>query len=429
MPSHFLEIARATGVSVVEREGATFWEGPWAGAQKPHGPLVGKRIGILVASEFSDFQAYHLVEYLSEFGGFPEFLLVDWVTWKFTRPYVKEKGVTGMWDMGVDPIPTISTKRYGWKSLKEANPQEYDAVIILGGHSADIMISEEVVIKFITKVYEKGAVIGAIGDGVLPLVSARIASGKRVTGSPVVSFLIPRIGVFENLPVVVDGTIITARGTVDTPLFVRAICRFFEPQFVDKREGILRGKKVVIIAGEDFEDIELAVPVMEFLYRGADVVLGVFQPPLRSRPPLLGLEVIVGNFGISVPLQEIPRIYYNLVPLEEIMIENIDLVMVPGAFCPWNCILAKTPLDFLKKAYEAQKIVAGICHGPIALAAASLLEGKHCAGWLAAKDAVTIMGGIYSFEWAAVIDGRIVTGRVPNDIPEFMDAMTEALLR
>ena len=28
----------------------------------------------------------------------------------------------------------------------------------------------------------------------------------------------------------------------------------------------------------------------------------------------------------------------------------------------------------------------------------------------------------------AVIDGRIVTGRVPIDIPEFLDAITQALL-
>jgi hypothetical protein len=39
------------------------------------------------------------------------------------------------------------------------------------------------------------------------------------------------------------------------------------------------------------------------------------------------------------------------------------------------------------------------------------------------------MGGTYSFEWSAVIDGRVVTGRVPDDVPEFMDAMTLALLR
>ncbi len=259
--------------------------------------------------------------------------------------------------------------------------------------------------------------------------SAQLLQGKWATGSVVVSPLIERIGTFEDAPVVIDGTLLTARDTMDTPRFVRKLCTYFDPQFVDEREGILRGKRVVIVAGEDFEDVELVVPVLEFLFRGAAVILGTFRAPLRARPPLLGLDVVVGNFGVSVPLQEILLGYYSIAPLEEIPPGSVDLAMVPGAFCPWNCIVAKTPLTFLHGVYEVGKIVAGICHAPIALAFARLLEGKKSAGWLACKDAVPIMGGTYSFAWSAVVDGRIVTGRVPDDLPEFMDAMTLALLR
>jgi protease I len=427
--SSFLEVARRTGVSIVERDGALFFEGPYAGKKKPLGPLVGKTIGLLVASEFSDFQAYYLAEYLSEFGGWPEFLLVDWVTWKWTRPHVKGKGVTGMWDMSVDPIPTISPNRYGFRPLREARPEEYDALVVLGGHSADVMMTEDEVIRFLQALEERGALVGAIGDGGLTLISAGLLQGRRATGSKVVSFFLRRMKVFEDAPVVLDGNILTARDTVDTPRFVRWLCRYFDPAFSDERENILRGKRVVIVAGEDFEDVELVVPVLEFLFRGAEVCLGTFQAPVRSRPPLLGLDVVVGNFGVSVPLQEVPRGYYTVAPLGEIAPDDLDLVMVPGAFCPWNCIVAETPLDFLRRVYEAGKIVAGICHAPIALAAAGILEGKKSAGWLACKDAVPIMGGTYSFEWSAVIDGRVVTGRVPDDVPEFMDAMTLALLR
>ncbi len=424
----FLEIARKTGVDIFERDGVFCWEGPHAGSRKPRGPLVEKRIGILVASEFSDFQAYYLTEYLSEFGGLVEFLLVDWVAWKFSRPNVKTKGVTGMWDMSVDPIPTMGTKRYSWKSLKEASVEDYDALVILGGHSADIMMTEEDVVKFLRKAFEKGVYLCGIQDGALPLISSGLIHGKRATGSRVVSFMLEKIAKFESSPVVVDGTLVTVRDTVDTPQFVRTLCSLFDRDFVDEREGILKGKRVVIIAGEDFEDVELVVPVMEFLYRGAIVTLATFKAPVRSRPPLLGLEVVVGNFGVSVPLQEIPLGYYNLVSLDQIVPEQVDLVMIPGAFCPWNCVVAETPLEFLKKVYKAGKILAAICHGPIALAAASLVEGKCCTGWLASREPVTIMGGRYSYDWSAVVDERIVTGRVPDDLPEFMDAMSLALL-
>lgn len=53
---------------------------------------------------------------------------------------------------------------------------------------------------------------------------------------------------------------------------------------------------------------------------------------------------------------------------------------------------------------------------------------RHLAGVGACKDAVTIMGGTHSSDWSAVIDGQIVSGRVPVDVPEFLDAITTALL-
>ena len=109
--------------------------------------------------------------------------------------------------------------------------------------------------------------------------------------------------------------------------------------------------------------------------------------------------------------------------------EDFDLVQIPGAFCPWNMLAAGKPVEFLKQAYAAGKIIAAICHGPIPLAAADLVKGRKVAGWLACKDAVRIMGGTYNADWSAVIDGQIVTGRVPADLPEFLDAATEALLR
>jgi putative intracellular protease/amidase len=57
------------------------------------------------------------------------------------------------------------------------------------------------------------------------------------------------------------------------------------------------------------------------------------------------------------------------------------------------------------------------------MTAADLVEGRKIAGWLACKEPVNIMGGIHNWDWSAVIDGQIVTGRVPNDIPEFIDAI------
>jgi len=423
----FLEIAQKTGVTITEEGKVKIWEGPYTGKTKPNGPLVGKTVGVLVASEFSDFQAYYLASYISEFGGKVEFLLVDWVTWKFTRPNIRTKGVVGMWGLNVDPMPVMDT-RHSWKTLVTADPANYDALVVLGGHSADVMMPEKIVINFIKDVHQRGAFVGAIGGGSIPLISAGILNGKRVTGNNVVSFMLKKIGRFDDLPIVRDGQVITAQNTVDSPAFVRELCKAFDQNFVPERKDILSGKRILLIAGEDFEDIELAVPTMEYIYRGASVTLATFPAPLRSRPPSLDKDIVQGNFGISVPFQEISLSDYQIVRLSDVNTRDFDVVQIPGAFCPWNMVAAEEPIKFLKKANRAGKIIAAICHAPIPLAAADLVKGKKIAAWKASKDAVEIMGGTYSWDWSAVIDGSIVTGRVPSDVPEFIDAVTEALL-
>ncbi len=241
--------------------------------------------------------------------------------------------------------------------------------------------------------------------------------------------MLKKIADFKDVPIARDGKIITARDTIDTADFVRELCGVFDPDFAAKRKDILKGKRILIIAGEDFEDIELAVPVMEYIYRGAQISIATFPAPVRSRPPLIGVDVVMGNYGLSVPFQEIPDSYYKIVKLSDARISDYDVIQIPGAFCPWNMVVADKPVQFLKRAYKEGKIIAAICHGPIAVAAADLVEGKKTTGYVACRDALEIMGATYNWDLSAVIDGRIVTGRVPDDVPEFLDAVTLALLK
>ena len=228
----FIQTAKETGVTIREEGDVRIWEGPYTGKMKPEGPLSEKTIGVLVASEFSDFQAQYIYSYASEFGGKVEFLKVGWVKWKFTRPNVKNKGVHGIWGTGLSE----KDARYTSKSIREANPGDYDALVVLGGHSADIMTSEQEVIDFIKTVHNNGGFIGSIGGGSLPLIRAGIMEGKNVTGNRVVSFMLKEISNFEDTPVARDGQIITARNTVNTPAFLRELCKAFEPGFKPERD-------------------------------------------------------------------------------------------------------------------------------------------------------------------------------------------------
>jgi putative intracellular protease/amidase len=285
-----------------------------------------------------------------------------------------------MWGLCLDPIPVLVESRQGYRPLAEAKADRYDAVVFLGGHSADILMTDRKVLDFSAEAYRRGAIIGAIGAGSLPLIQLGILEGKRATGNNLVSYLIERTGTWIDTDVVRDGQLITAADTVNTPAFLRELGRAFDGGYHEPRRGMLSGKKILITVGEDFEDIELVVPTLEFLYRGAQVCLASYPALLRARPPLLGLDVVCGNFGVSIPLQEIPADCYGRKKLNEVDPDEYDLLMIPGAFNPWNMVSSGQPVEFLKRVSEQGKIIAPICHGPIPLAAAGLVQGKHLAG-------------------------------------------------
>ena len=74
------------------------------------------------------------------------------------------------------------------KNIGNADPKDYDAVVIIGGHSGDIMSTEQKVLDFINSAYNNGAVIGGIGGGIIPIIAAGIIKGKDCTGNEQVSF-------------------------------------------------------------------------------------------------------------------------------------------------------------------------------------------------------------------------------------------------
>ena len=86
--SPFLNVAKATGVKIIEEAGVTAWVGDYGGKIKPVGPLAGKKIGILAGCEFSDLQAYYFAEYIAEFGETPQFVIDNNHLWKSTRPMI-----------------------------------------------------------------------------------------------------------------------------------------------------------------------------------------------------------------------------------------------------------------------------------------------------------------------------------------------------
>lgn len=108
--------------------------------------------------------------------------------------------------------------------IDEALKQEFDCLIIPGGYAPDHLRRYPEVIKFVKKVNDANAVIGAICHGGWVLASAEIVKKRRVTCFYAIKDDLIHAGAeYIDAEVVVDGNLVTSRKPEDLPAFMKAI--------------------------------------------------------------------------------------------------------------------------------------------------------------------------------------------------------------
>jgi len=70
---------------------------------------------------------------------------------------------------------------------------------------------------------------------------------------------------------------------------------------------------------------------------------------------------------------------------------------------------------------DAGKPVGAICHGAWMLCSAKCLQGRRLTCFVAIKDDVENAGGLYE-DASVIVDGNLVTSRIPSDLPDFCKA-------
>jgi protease I len=170
----------------------------------------------------------------------------------------------------------------------------------------------------------------------------------------------------------------------------------------------LEGKRIAVLAEEDFEDVELVEPIKAMKEAGANiVVIGS-----GSRPKYRGKR---GTVTIKVDIVA-----------DKVNIEDFDAIIIPGGYAPDKMRLYQTMIDLTRKAYDSGKVVAAVCHGPQLLISADIVKGRRVTSWPSIAVDLKNAGA----EWVdepVVIDGNIITSRKPADLPRFNKAIIEAL--
>jgi len=123
--------------------------------------------------------------------------------------------------------------KYGYpikpdKLIKEANPNDYNGVIIPGGtKNPDYLRREKEILEFVSKINDQGKLVGAICHAGWVLISAKIVRGRKATSYFAIKDDMLNAGViYEDSPVVIDNNLITSRMPSDLPDFMKAVLNF-----------------------------------------------------------------------------------------------------------------------------------------------------------------------------------------------------------
>ena len=185
--------------------------------------LKGKRIAVIAADGFEEIEMLGPLWYFRELGA-----KVDIVGPKF-NPAPARYGLTTP-EMAKDHIMAIQyLNPVGWVKVDRTADQikvdEYDAIFIPGGAwNPDNLRYDKDVIRFIQGFYRSGKLVGAICHAPVVLATADILKGKKLTGYwNVHTDLINAGGQVSDVPVMVDGNLITSRHPIDVADFSRAV--------------------------------------------------------------------------------------------------------------------------------------------------------------------------------------------------------------
>jgi len=177
--------------------------------------------------------------------------------------------------------------------------------------------------------------------------------------------------------------------------------------------------KILILATDGFEQVELTKPLEALRDKGATVE--VAAPEKTMKPGEIrgwdGMRQEPG-WGDTVKVD---------CTLAEVDPSQYDAIVLPGgAMNPDKMRTEPQAIELIRRFARDGKVVAAICHAPWLLAEAGLAKGRRLTSF---KSIVTDMknaGGLWE-DAEVVTDAGFVTSRNPNDIPAFVAKIVEEI--
>jgi protease I len=130
--------------------------------------------------------------------------------------------------IGLKSGATVKGKKQGPpvkidKAFGEVKVADFDALLIPGGYSPDILRAHEEPVKFVRDFMASGKPVCSICHAPQLLITAQVLKGRKLTGWKSITQDIKNAGAeFLDQEVVEDGNLISSRSPADLPAFIRA---------------------------------------------------------------------------------------------------------------------------------------------------------------------------------------------------------------
>lgn len=165
-------------------------------------------------------------------------------------------------------------------------------------------------------------------------------------------------------------------------------------------------RSILILVGPDYEDLEVWYPKLRLEEAG-------FQVKLAG----LGEREYRGKHGYPCPVDG---------RVADFPAAGLAGLVAPGGWAPDRLRRDAEVLRRVREVHADGKMVATICHGPWVLVSAGIVRGRRLTSSAGIKDDLVNAGA----EWVdepAVVDGNLVSSRLPKDLPAFGAAMLRVL--
>jgi protease I len=114
-----------------------------------------------------------------------------------------------------------------------------------------------------------------------------------------------------------------------------------------------------------------------------------------------------------------------LYPLYRLAEEGIALV-IPGGYAPDKLRRSHAVLELVRAFDEERKPIAFICHAGWVPISAKIIKGRRATSVAAIRDDMVNAGADW-VDQATVVDGHLISARTPADLGPWMKALLQAL--